>query len=134
MTVSDGRVLELADSPQGGQHVLDHILQASVRVPRPHLFVQRADVLGELLAVQVHLLDVDVFPGRGLPVVDTAAHDDDVVPQGLQQLDLLTALFQLLEVWNVHLKQTGGFHQCGHLRLHLLDLFVVLRTVVKYRQ
>ena len=71
MSVPDGRVLQLTDSPQGGQHVLDGGLQTCVCIPGSHLLVQGADVLGKLLAVNLHLLHVDLLPEGCLPVVDT---------------------------------------------------------------
>lgn len=106
MAVPDGGVLELTDGPEGGQHVLDCVLQSQVGVPGPHLLVQGTDVLGKLLTVHVHLLYIDLLPEGGLPVVNAALHHDDVVPQCLKQFDLLPALFELLKVGDVDLKET----------------------------
>ena len=71
MPIPDSRILQLTHSPQWRQHVLDGRLQPAIGIPRSHLLVQWADVLGKLLTVDLHLLYVDLLPESGLPVVDT---------------------------------------------------------------
>lgn len=118
MAVPDGGVLELTDSPEGGQHVLDCVLQSQVGVPGSHLLVQGTDVLCKLLTVHVHLLHIDLLPEGGLLVIDAALYHNDVIPQSLQKFDFLPALFELLEVRDVDLKETRRVHQFYHLFLH----------------
>ena len=80
---------------------------------------QTSNLLGELLALDVHVLDVDLPPGRGLPVLDAGAHDEDVVPQLLEHAQLLAALAQLLELGDQDLEQRAGVLDTTHLRLVL---------------
>ena len=56
VAVPDGRVLELPDSPERGQHVLHGHLEAHERVPGPHVLVQASDILqGEELRIELRL-------------------------------------------------------------------------------
>nr|CAD7257237.1 unnamed protein product [Timema shepardi] len=41
------------------------------------------DVLGELLTLKLHVLDVNLSPRRLLPLVDAGVHDEHIVPQTL---------------------------------------------------
>ena len=61
--------------------------------------------LGELLALHVHVFDVDVFPGGRLPLVDGGPDQEDVIPKLLQHLDLLPALPQGPELRNLDFEQ-----------------------------
>ena len=45
------------------------------------------------------------LPRRRLPLVDGGAHQEDVVPELLQHLDLLAALLQQPELRDLHLEQ-----------------------------
>ena len=66
----DGVVLQLADGPEAGHHVLHGGLEPDVGVPRPHALVEAPHVLGELLALHVHVLHVNLHPGGRLPFVN----------------------------------------------------------------
>ena len=63
--------------------------------------------LGELLALHVHVFNVDVLPGGGLPLVDGGPDEEDVIPQLLQHLYLLPALLQGSELGNLDFEQRG---------------------------
>ena len=127
MSVPDRVVLQLCDGSQWRDHVLDDSFDPQVRVPRPHLLVQTPDVLRELLTIQLHLFAVYIRPRHSLPVSDTRRDDEHVVPQLLEQDDLLATLLQLLEVGKVHLEQTRWPVELRHLLLHAVDLKVVLQ-------
>ena len=72
VAVPDGRVLELPDSPERGQHVLHRHLQAHERVPGPHVLVQASDILqGEELRIEVRL-------ALGVMVLAYLLHDRNV--------------------------------------------------------
>lgn len=70
VAVPDGGVLQLTHGAQGRDRVLHGVVQPHEGIPALHLLVQGPHSLGELLAVYVHLLDVDVLPLGGLPVTD----------------------------------------------------------------
>jgi len=61
------------------------VLGAVVRVPGARLLVQHAQLLGELLALLVHRLDVELAPWRALPVVERGVDDGGMVPDVLNR-------------------------------------------------
>jgi len=131
VTVADRRILQFRDGLERRHHVLDGALDARVDVPRPHLLVEHLDVLAEPVAVDVHLLDVDLAPQRRLPVVDARPHDEDKVPQHLEQQRLAPARPQVFILRNVHFEEVGRLQQRRHHPLHRRQLSVVLlhRTI-----
>jgi len=123
------RVLQLGDGLERRHHVPDGALGARVDVPGAHVLVEQLDVLAEPVAVDVHLLDVDLAPERRLPVVDARAHDVDEVPERLEQQRLASTGAQLLVLGHVHLEQAGRLEQADHHALHRSQLRVVLRRM-----
>ena len=72
VAVPDGRILELPDSPERGQHVLHGHLEAHERVPGPHVLVQASDILqGEELRIEVRL-------ALGVMVLAYLPHDQNL--------------------------------------------------------
>ena len=73
------------------------------------------------------------LPGRRLPLVDRGAHQEDVVPELLQHLDLLAALLQQPEFGNLDLEQRRGvlnvvLEEDHHLRSFNQRVFVILSS------
>ena len=86
------------------------------------------DVLGKLLAIHLHLFDIDVLPEGGLPAADAGADNEHVVPKSLEEYNLFAALLQLLVVRHIHLKQARRLQQHTHLFLQTSYLLIVLKV------
>lgn len=81
MPLSYGRVLKLPNGPQACQHILDGRLELYVSVPGSHFLVEETNVLGELLTLNVHVLNVDLSPRGCLPIFDARLHNENVIPE-----------------------------------------------------
>lgn len=84
MAFANRRILKLANRSQTRQHIFDGGFELDVSVPGSHLLVEQANVFGELLALDVHVLDVNLSPRCRLPVLDAGLHDEHVVPELLE--------------------------------------------------
>ena len=84
--------------------------------------------LDKLLAVNLHVLNIDVSPEGSVPGRKTALNQCRHVPEALQHLHLTPTGLQLLELWHTHLKQPGRVLQRLHLCLHGCDLTVRLQV------
>ena len=92
VSLSNCWVLQLTHCPQRGQHVLHVRLQPPEQIPFPHFLVKPPDILGELLALHIHVLHVDVGPERQFPLLNGRPDQESLVPELLQHLDFFPAL------------------------------------------
>lgn len=74
--------------------------------------------LNKLLAVHLHVLDIDILPQSRIPIFEAALHNHDHIPETLEQPDLSATHLQLLEVWHVHLEQRCRLLKLLHLLFH----------------
>ena len=129
MPTADGRVLQLSNSLQCCDHVLNEVLYTSVRVPRSHLLVEITHVLRKRLALVLHVLAVDVRPQRRAPVVDAGAREEDVIPERLQHGQLLATRLDLFVLGNDNLEDARRLLHGRHLVLHLAHYVVLVVDV-----